>query len=69
MKLNGWQRLWVFLSIPFVLIGLGLVIGGFFSTDGLVFMFWTGVWLAIGWPLTMYACGWGIAWVRRGFGW
>jgi hypothetical protein len=69
MKLNGWQRLWVFVSVPFVLAGIGSIIAGLtvFEEGLSAHDLLLGIWIAFGWPLSLYAIGWGIAWIRRGF--
>ena len=65
MKLNGWQRLWVFSSMPWVLGGLFGVVYGVkhleFETIS------SSIFIGLGFPAFMYAFGWGIAWIRRGF--
>jgi hypothetical protein len=65
MKLNGWQRLWIFISVPFVLWGLLLVASGLKELNG--GEVGIGLSIAVLFPLFMYAVGWGMAWVRRGF--
>ena len=65
VKLNGWQRLWVFVSVPMVIFGLIVSIQGVVEMDrGDI---WGGLGFAIAWSVVTYAIGWGIAWVRRGF--
>jgi len=65
IRLNGWQRLWVFLSVPFVIAGLVVFYDAIvkLSSSDLGAAFGIG----LAWPATMYAIGWGVAWVRRGF--
>lgn len=64
MRLNGWQRLWLFLSVPWSLgwcvVGLVLAVDG---DDGAI----TTMFLAFA-PIPAYLIGEGVAWVRRGFG-
>lgn len=65
MKLNGWQRLWIVLSAPFV---IGAAIGAILSVVHGEFGFlWFSIAAGIVWPALMYAFGWTIVWVRRGF--
>ena len=61
MQLNGWQRLWVLTAaiwtVIVVLFTVSLGVGSPIST----FAWWVIP------PLSLYAFGWAIAWVRRGF--
>jgi hypothetical protein len=63
MRLNGWQRLWVLLSLPW---SLGWCVSGLFmaidgDNDAIA-----AILLAIA-PIPAYLIGEGVAWVRRGF--
>ena len=70
MKLNGWQRLWLSLSIAWVFIWGGYVvfdamkkdleINGLSYAGGFFF-------LGFGPPAAAYALGLLVAWIRRGF--
>lgn len=67
-SLNGWQRLFVVIAIPWLLIGGGVLFSELASrpdsTDAAMSAF---VWLTIV-PLgVIYAFGWGMGWVYRGF--
>lgn len=64
-RLNGWQRLWVLLSVPFVVGGLIISAYGLRQMD--TSDIWGGIAVAVTGPMFMYAFGWGIAWVIRGF--
>lgn len=64
-RLNGWQRLWVLLGIPWMLMWSALIVSLVFESS------WDQAWYAggicvVGWAL-VYATGIGIAWVIRGF--
>jgi len=69
MKLNGWQRLWVVFSTLLVLFSLVLVPLIYVSegTPLTVNLWLIFVAVAIGWPVAVYAIGFIIAWVIRGF--
>lgn len=69
MKLNGWQRLWVVVSVPMFLLGALNLYTEVAYRDGenirnvmnffLVF--------GVGAPLALYAAGWIFVWIKRGF--
>jgi len=61
MLLNGWQRLWVLIATIWTLI-----VAAFVADAGVGSPLSTLAWWAIP-PLSLYAFGWAIAWVRRGF--
>jgi len=60
MRLNGWQRLWVLLTVLWSLL-MALIAPD--SNDPLSTKL--ALWLIP--PLAFYAFGWAVAWVRRGF--
>ena len=61
--MNGWQRLWVFFGIPWALIWLfAILVSG---EEPLHLLAMAGGMVG-GWAL-VYAVGWGIGWVIRGF--
>jgi hypothetical protein len=60
MHINGWQRLWLLVSILWAVVILALA-GRFQSDVGQVVRFWIVPVAAV------YAFGFGLAWVRRGF--
>ncbi len=61
MRLNGWQRLWVLIAGIWTLL-----VASFVIDVGVGSPLSTFAWWAIP-PLSLYALGWAIAWVRRGF--
>lgn len=68
MKLNGWQRLWLLVTviwaIPWaVLIFADMQSGGDVGLASLAF--WLSGWIIP--SLALYALGLGVAWVIRGF--
>ena len=65
MRLNGWQRLWVFLSVPWLIGGLIGIGYGIRQMEGDTVA--AGFAWGLGVPGLMYAFGWGVAWVRKGF--
>ena len=65
MRLNGWQRLWVFLSVPWLIGGLIGVGYGIRHWEGYIVA--ASFSWGLGFPGLMYAFGWGVAWVRNGF--
>ncbi len=71
IKLNGWQRLWVVVSVPFYAMAvIGPVTqlfeerGEYYNPAEIAFYYFIN---GVGWPLFFYAVGWSIAWIRRGF--
>ena len=66
MRVNGWQRLWLLVSILWAVVILALA--GILQSDGpsaneLVFV--VRLWIV---PVAaVYGFGLGLAWVRRGF--
>lgn len=57
-RLNGWMRLWVFLSSPFWIMAVVFILNG--ELEGAFYAATIG-------PAIMLTFGYGIAWVRRGF--
>ena len=69
MKLNGWQRLWVVITALIVLLLL-VVTPLTYVSEGVPLT--ASLWLkligfAVGWPIALYAIGWTIGWIFRGF--
>ena len=70
MHINGWQRLWLLGSIVWAVVILALA--GIFQYGGnqvlpsaSMALFMVRLWIV---PVTaVYAFGFGLAWVRRGF--
>lgn len=62
-RLNGWQRLWVLLLIIWtaMFVAASFALGGETTIWRNVVMLWALP------PVGLYAVGYGIAWVRRGF--
>lgn len=64
MKLNGWQRAWVVVSVPWLVIWLFPIFRGDpmfpWERSALVMH-------AIGWPILLYVGGLAVRWVIRGF--
>lgn len=65
MKLNGWQRLWMLVSAPFVILGAVVLYWGVVNENPIDL--WAGFSMTLIGPLAVYIIGWGVAWVRRGF--
>jgi hypothetical protein len=71
--LNGWQRLWLVISTPFFFVWTVIMpvtellsdSRGYHATadEAWVMFMMNGV----GWPVFIYAVGWSIARIRRGF--
>jgi hypothetical protein len=62
-RLSGWQRLWVLFAIIWTLLMAGYVADvGVSAIDSPSDVGWWAIP-----PLGLYAFGWAIAWVRRGF--
>lgn len=66
MKLNGWQRLWVFVSVPIFIVGVVAFVMELVSESQYADPT-SPILAAVLWPAFLYAFGWGVAWVRRGF--
>lgn len=70
MRINGWQRLWLFASILWAVVILALA-GILRSDSGQVLpsaeetLFVVRLWIVP--VVAVYAFGLGLAWVRRGF--
>ena len=65
--LNGWQRLWVVVTVAWVGLWLAFIITISVS-DGMEGRFvLASLAFAVATPVLLYAAGLGVAWVRRGF--
>lgn len=70
MRINGWQRLWLFASMLWSVVILALAgilrpTGDYAVPSANEALFVVRVWIV---PVAaVYACGLGVAWVRRGF--
>ncbi len=65
LRMNGWQRAWVVSSVTLGL-AIGLLLYGNSSAEGAEVLWGLLLWvLIVGIPL--YALGWSVAWVIRGF--
>lgn len=62
MRLNGWRRLWLLLTVLWLLFGVG-VAKQQMSEGERTFI----IAFFIAAPIAAYLVAWGIAWVRRGF--
>ena len=60
--MNGWQRLWIFIGVPWVTFTVLLVAINYDETRAV----WGGVASISVW-LLLYLIGLGVAWVIRGF--
>lgn len=69
MNLNGWQRLWIVFSALIVLFLLVVAPLMYVSEDvPLTANLWFTLFaFAIGWLIVVYAIGWTIGWIIRGF--
>ena len=74
--LNGWQRLWVVVTIAWVGLWLAFIVTisvsdgmeGRFVLNGMEGRFvLASLAFAVATPVLLYAAGLGVAWVRRGF--
>jgi hypothetical protein len=69
VRLNGWQRLWVFVSVPCVLF-FGFLIAAFWiesGAKGLSTLGWVVMFLGVFLPAILYGVGVAVAWVIQGF--
>jgi hypothetical protein len=69
IHINGWQRLWLFVSLLWAVVILALA-GSFQSADQPVpnahmVLFVVRLWIVP--VVAVYTLGLGLAWVRRGF--
>lgn len=68
MHINGWQRLWLLASILWAVVILavsGILQSGHAIPSGQMVMFVVRLWIV---PVAaVYALGFGLAWVGRGF--
>ena len=60
---NGWQRLWIVLTV----IWVGILCVALFTTSDPVREFKTLFLTAVLVPMGLYGLGVGVAWIRRGF--
>jgi hypothetical protein len=68
MVINGWHRLWIVLSAPWVVVmGFVVIFVGFPDSWSLLLKIAAGLATTIIPPLILYGTGWAIAWVMRGF--
>jgi len=67
--LNGWQRLWVVVTVPWAVLFVGLALIFPFTnpgTEGLLIAL-ACLASAVVVPLLLYAAGLAVAWILRGF--
>ena len=64
MKLNVWQRIWVVITVPWVLIGGWAIFSnvGWSRIDNVPFV--TYIWLLV--PAAFYGCVWIVFWHLKG---
>jgi len=66
MKLGGWHRLWIFLSVIYLLIGTLYILTIFSEYDVGDIILGTLI-FGIAPCIILYALGWAVRWVYKGF--